>query len=257
MPTLCLDLGNSSLKAALIAPDGAVAHPLRLPHDAPDAPERLTSWLRSLPAVEHAAIASVVPARTDAVAEAVRAQTGADVLRVHAGRRWPFTIGYATPETVGVDRLAAVCGAIDDGDDAPLVVVDAGTATTVEAVTSQRTYLGGAIAPGPELLAAALSRGTAQLPRADLGGPMPSAVGRSTGDALRAGTLGMFVHGVRGLVEATCAELCPSDPSCVRVVTTGGWAPLLASVHPRLADVRPHLVLVGLARVAALERDGG
>lgn len=254
MPVLSLDLGNSALKAGLVEPGGGVSRPLRLAHDTADAPQRLTAWLATLPPIEGAALASVAPSRSDSVIDAVQRTTGVAVQTVHAGSRWPFTIGYATPATIGTDRLAAVCGALADAHSDPLVVVDAGTATTVEAVTARRTYLGGAIVPSPDLLATALGRGTSQLPVVDVGVHMPVAIGRSTHDALRSGTLGFFVHGLAGLVEATCAELNPGDPGRVRVIATGGWAPFLATVIPRLADVRPHLVLAGIARVAEAER---
>lgn len=253
MTVLSLDLGNSALKAGIVGADDVVARPLRLPYDTPDVPQRLAAWLMTLPTVDAVVLGSVVPARTEGVLETVQEALGRNATVVHPGSRWPFTIGYASPESVGVDRLAAVCGALDDASSEPLVVVDAGTAVTIEAVTARRTYLGGAIGPGPQLSAAALGRGTAQLPAIDVGRKMPEAIGRSTHDALRSGTLGLFVHGVGGLVEATCAALNPSDPASVKVVTTGGWAPLLAAQHPRLADVQPHLVLVGLARLASRE----
>ncbi len=259
MLVLAFDLGNSALKGALVGPGDAVSHAFRVAHDAPSAAADLRRLLAALPRADAVVLASVVPARTDGVASAVTSVLGLAPLVVHAGSRWPFTIAYATPATLGVDRLAAVCGALDfdAGPSRPLVVVDAGTAVTVEAVTAAGVYLGGAIAPGPALMAASLARGTAQLPPLDLPGPsqerLPPAIGRSTAEAIRSGVLHLFTHGVAELVEATRRDLSPEAPDAVRVVTTGGWAPLLAAAVPTLADVRPHLVLVGLARLARRE----
>ena len=261
MQVLALDIGNSAVKGALVGPGDAVAHAFRVAHDAPGADAALRACLAALPRADAVAIASVVPARTDAVARAAAAATGRTPLAVHAGRRWPFTIGYATPHTLGADRLAAVCGALDldsveDGRASPLVVVDAGTAVTVEAVglsaSGGAVYLGGGIAPGPVLMAAALARGTAQLPALDLAPRLPGAVGRSTAGAIEAGVLHVFAHGVAGLVGATQHALAPDAPGRVAIVTTGGWAPMLADAFPAFADVRPHLVLVGIARAARL-----
>ncbi len=260
MQVLALDIGNSAVKGALVGPDDAVAHAFRVAHDTPGADAALRACLAALPRADAVAIASVVPARTDTIARAAADATGRTPLAVHAGLRWPFTIGYATPHTLGADRLAAVCGALAlDASGcvvgaSPLVVVDAGTAVTVEAVgvsaSGGAVYLGGGIAPGPVLMAAALARGTAQLPALDLAPRLPGAIGRSTAGAIEAGVLHVFAHGVAGLVAATRHALAPDAPERVAVVTTGGWAPMLAAAHPLFADVRPHLVLVGIARAA-------
>ena len=184
--------------------------------------------------VEHASAAAGVPCRT------VRA-TDADL---------PLRMGYATPETLGADRIAAACaaharyGRNEAGAARAVLVVDAGTACTLEVVDASGLYRGGAIAPGPRLLAAALGRGTAQLPEVEAAWP-DALIGRSTREAIQAGVMVGFVGAVeRLLVEA---EAALGEPA-VRVAT-GGHASLLGE-HVRFDAVEPDLVLDGVRLVA-------
>lgn len=241
---LALDLGNSALKGALIDADETVRHAFRIAHDEPEG--ALDHALSRLPDLPYATgLASVVPARTTSVLEAVRKRFVVPLVEIEAGMPWPFRVGYATPRTLGVDRLCAVAGAFERGA-GPFVVVSAGTALTVEAVDDAGTYLGGAIAPGPHLMARSLARGTAQLPEITLA-PNPPAIGSTTAQALEAGIAGLYAEGARGLVRRTRDALGNSGAP---VVTTGGYAPLLAAWDAEtFGDVRPHLIPLGIARM--------
>lgn len=245
---LALDLGNSALKGALVGPDGATRLHFRLPHAVLDSalPGTLAAYAgrRSRPVA--AGLSSVVPEWDERLAAAVEQALDLRVERLHAGLRLPFAMGYETPETLGTDRLCAVAGAFTAG---PLVVVSAGTALTVEAVDAGGTYLGGAIAPGPHLLGRSLAAGTAQLPEVTPETSAPPAIGRTTAQALEAGIVGMYAEGARGLVRRVRQAVgAPEAP----VVVTGGFAPLLSSAGPEFADVRPHLILQGVARLVRL-----
>ena len=243
MTILALDAGNSALKGALIHADETVHAAFRLP--TPFDLGALSAALRTLPGRPDAAgFASVVPALTEAILGAVTRAFGLDVQTVHAGRRLPFATDYTTTETLGADRIAAIAGAFRAGE--AVVVVSAGTALTVEAVTAAGVHLGGAIAPGPGLLAASLAAGTAALPRIE---PVPDAqaVGRSTREALEAGVAGMYAGGAAHLVRSAMAA-----SGATRVVVTGGWAGMLTGAFPVPFEPRPHLVLEGVARIVRL-----
>lgn len=244
MNVLALDLGNSALKGALIDADDGVRGAFRIAYD--DLPEALDRALDGLSAKPDAiGLSSVVPAQTLRVTDVVRRRFAAPLVEVKAEMPWPFRVGYATPDTLGVDRLCAVAGAFERGA-GPLVVVSAGTALTVEAVDASGTYVGGAIAPGPRLMARSLARGTAQLPEITVE-PHPPAIGTTTAEALEAGIVGMYAEGARGLVRRTRDALGAPDAP---VVATGGFASLLAAWDAAaFGDVRPHLVLVGIARI--------
>ena len=243
MRMLALDLGNSALKGGLVV-DGRISGTFRIPHPPAEAESSLETALRALPEpAEAAVLVSVVPKRNDALIGLVSDVLGIATVTVHAGSRWPFRIGYATPETLGLDRLAACAGAYTPGR--ALVVLDAGTALTLDVVTAGGVYLGGAIAPGPTLLMQSLTRGTAQLPEVPLVVPA-SPIGRSTAECLQSGVMGLFIEGAHGLLHETLRAL--GEPA--HVVATGGWATLLSDAIPEIEAVRPHLVLQGAARVA-------
>lgn len=237
---LALDLGNSALKGARFDGERLVAS-FRLAAD----PSTWTDALRAhaLPGLR-CALASVVPTRTPALVAALEALTGAPPAVVDATSPLPFRMAYDTPETLGADRLAAAAGAHAlFGRHDPLVVIDAGTAATVE-VLADGTYLGGAIAPGPDLLRRALAQGTAQLPEVPPETPA-RCIGRSTREALQAGVAAAFVGGLRYLLAATRRELGRRP----FVVVTGGWGAALAG--PLHADAHePALVLHGVRVLA-------
>lgn len=250
---LALDIGNTAIKGGLF--DGAtLRRTFRL----------TTDPAASVPAYRHAlrhhldgvqidgiGIASVVPAVGACVTEAARAETMRLPLVVSHRSPLPFAMGYETPETLGTDRIAAAAGAWtryhDDAPGRPLVVVDAGTAVTLEVVSADGVFLGGTIGAGPDLIRRALARGTAQLPEVDARLPR-RAIGRSTKEALQAGLMWPFLDGVRGLLARTTDEL-GADPL---VVATGGWGELLATHVDAVDHVEPDLVLHGVRALMAL-----
>ncbi len=155
------------------------------------------------------------------------------------------------PESVGADRLFAARGAYEHVRGSA-IVVDAGTALTVDAleVRARPRFLGGAIAPGPQLLAAALAQGTARLPHVDVSS-VGHALGRDTREAIAAGVMHGFRGAARELVRAVASE-CSLESAPI-VVTGGARISLLT---PPLFDVEPladaDLVHSGL-RHAALD----
>jgi type III pantothenate kinase len=131
-----------------------------------------------------------------------------------------FEVACQTPETVGRDRLFAAWGAWQAAQE-PVLVVDAGTALTVDALDLNRgkpRFLGGAIAPGPQLLTRALSEGGAQLFVTELDGEVP-ALGRDTRGALQAGVAVGFQGAARELVERVGQE---ANMDSAAVYLTGG-----------------------------------
>jgi type III pantothenate kinase len=163
---------------------------------------------------------------------------------------FPLETGVDSPGTVGIDRLLnAVAANVLRGEQQPAIVVDTGTATTVDVVSSAGQFEGGAILPGFELAARSLHQYTALLPLipvAELDGGGPS-LGRNTRDALRSGLYFAQLGAVRELVR----EFGALEAAAPLVLLTGGGAALL---EPRLEGARlaPHLTLQGLVLVAGL-----
>jgi type III pantothenate kinase len=259
MSTIAVDAGNSSLKLAWVE-DGRVGPVERIPTDpAPDPlliAERLAELAFDGPPDAGVTLVSVVPAVTALVREAASV-IGARLLVADA-TTIPLATHVDEPGRVGADRLLAAWGA-GRRHGTPVVVVDMGTATTVDALDADGTFLGGAIAPGMELGLRALARGTAQLPPIEPALPR-RAIGRDTVSAIRSGVVLGHLGVIRELVARIVAEL-PHGGDRPRVVATGGMtaAPwmrdlLLHASGPALPPivdaVDPDLVLRSLGQLA-------
>lgn len=149
---------------------------------------------------------------------------------------------YRDPSQLGTDRWAALVAARHEFA-ASQLVVNAGTALTVDALRADGLFAGGLIAPGPALMRRALGNGTAQL-RLTEGAfdPFP----RSTPDAITTGSVQAAVGAVERMHEAmSAAGFAPE-----RIVLSGGGAPELAPHLPMPVTLNDNLVLDGLALIA-------
>lgn len=244
---LTVDLGNTRLRACLWRGRASAFECARSFEG--DAPEELESWLGH-ERVARAALASVASAERT---ERVRVALAAHCERLLVAPESGVENRCREPERVGPDRLYAAAGAAELFGRS-CIVVDAGTALTVDALLVEgetRAFLGGAIAPGPALTAAALASGTARLPRIE---PRPGAhaLGTVTEDALQAGV----VVGFRGASARLVAEVA-AEAGLARalVVLTGGAREFLltpCAFVERPLEVVPELVQRGL--LAALLR---
>ena len=186
-------------------------------------------------------LASVVPPVTGKVVQACQEYIGLDPLVVDAGVKTGVRIRYEDPRAVGADRIvdAAAVQRLYGG---PACVVDFGTATTFDAISTEGDYLGGAIAPGISIAAEALFLRTAKLPRVDLQRP-PTAIGRNTVHAMQSGLLFGYVALVEGMVSRFRTELGPK----MKVIGTGGLAEIIAKETSVIEIIAPWLTLDGLA----------
>lgn len=144
------------------------------------------------------------------------------------------------PEEVGADRLVnAVAGFHKFGG--PLLIVDSGTATTVDAVSRKGEYLGGVILPGITISIEALVLRTAKLPRIEMAKPKKP-IGETTVEAMRAGIYHGFVGQIRELVRVLSAEFKVKP----RVIATGGLVHWIPAKEVGIEKVLPNLTLEGL-----------
>ena len=198
--------------------------------------------------IDDAVVGSVVPPLTASLLEALAKLTGARPLEVAPGVKTGLKIRMDNPQEVGADRIlnAVAANARYEG---PTIVVDFGTATTLDVVTADAEYLGGIITPGPRLGAEALSLRAARLPRVDLSVP-PRVLGRNSIDAIRSGLLHGHAAMIDGLVKRIEAEV-----GDVRtIVVTGGLAEVIAPLMTRVDANAPDLTLEGLRLVHARNR---
>lgn len=172
----------------------------------------------------------------------------AQVIFVTAASALDLDFSRVDVSTIGGDRVAnAVAGVLLHAP--PLIVLDCGTAVTVEVIDKERHFLGGAILPGRLLLRRALRDYTGQLPYVDLDDRLPAPVGTRTVDAIRSGvdlgSLGAVTIILQRIRDAIGLPACP-------VWVTGGDADYFA-VNIPLADVSPApplFTLYGVARIA-------
>jgi type III pantothenate kinase len=254
---LAVDVGNSAIKVAGFEP--AAVEPAwvrRIPSQRDTTSEALFSALvrvlaeegASAADVEAIAVVSVVPSVTAALDGAARRLWERPMVVVSSANL-PLPVRVDHPDRVGSDRLVDAYAAhrLYGG---PLVVADVGTAITVDAVGSDGAFLGGAIAPGPELGLRALADATAGLPRVPLTMP-PTAIGRDTVAALQAGAAFGWHDLVAGLIARVGAELASHegvDRRAVRSVLTGGGAGAEWARGLNADVVDEHLTLKGVAR---------
>lgn len=186
-------------------------------------------------------VCSVVPRATQEIRRMTLEYFGFPAVVVEPGVRTGVAIRTDNPREVGADRIADVVAARELYPGEPVIVVDFGTAIKVEAVTAAGEFVGGAIAPGIDTAATALFSTTAQLRRVELTAP-PSAVGKSTVAALQSG----IIYGTAELVDGLVRRVSDELGGNVRVIATGGLAPVVLE-HCSTIDVyEPTLTLDGL-----------
>ena len=238
---LAVTLGNTTASVSLTDADGRLGKVLRVPIG------RLENLKEALPGADlseegaRVIVVSVNPralARFRGIAMDV---TGSEPDVAGADFPIPIRAEVDAPESVGVDRLLAALAAHRRAQGA-CIVVDAGTAVTVDAVSTDGAFQGGAIFPGLEMIARALAEGTALLPKVDLPSEAPL-VGGNTREAIAAG----LVHGVTGAVAALVEGARETVGRQAAVLLTGGDAAFLAPHLPdAMRQVVPNLVLEGL-----------
>ncbi len=155
-----------------------------------------------------------------------------------------ITLDYPAPETIGADRLADAAAAVDRYG-APVIVCDFGTAFTAAAITADRVWRGGVIAPGFPLMRDYLFERTAKLPRMELGGKCPR-IGRSTEEAMRFGA----IVGYRGMVREIVRTLSMNFKTDFRLVATGGFAKWALKDSGMEFVIDPTLTLHGAGLIA-------
>jgi type III pantothenate kinase len=249
------DVGNTRIKLAVV---GAGITATRLPEvtlrqdllSREFRPANLQQWLDRAAAGTVVVLVASVHDRAAVGLEAAIAEVAATGHRAVRQRRvtrehLPIPVEVDEPNRVGIDRVAAAAAvAVAKDADRPAVVVDCGTATTVDLVSADGRFLGGAILPGPGLLARALAEGTSRLPAvADLdSGALPAMPGRNTPQAIAAG----IGFGMRGAVGRLVAEATAAIGGEPQVVLTGGSRGIVRDVVPGATEI-PDLVLHGIA----------
>lgn len=256
-PLIVVDIGNSALHFGVFEDAASQEyatpkHVLRLAIDSMDW-TLVTDWLAAHHMQECAwRIGSVNPGAQDWLLDKIRIRSQrAEIVTFET---LPISVALQKPQAVGIDRLAAAAAANHLRNELwPAIIVDAGTAITVDCVSPAGAFLGGVIAPGIDLSMDCLSRRTALLPETQMK-TTPSLVGKSTSAAIQSGVYWLTVGGIDHLVEKLKTEMA----SPCSVFATGGSMPQLlpnlgaanlgaANACGQTVQHFPHLVMSGLA----------
>lgn len=196
---LAIDIGNTRAKFGVfhINQDRSVkpvSIAARVMDQTPSLADELTAWWQAqhLPAPMHAIVAGSDPEARDQLVGAWPLAECQPVVVVNC-HQIPIAVDVDVPARVGIDRLLNVFAAGRlSAMDRPVIVVDSGTATTVDLMTADQTFRGGSILPGLRLSACAMHDYTARLPLINFDDEpteLPEVPGRNTEDAMRAGLL--------------------------------------------------------------------
>lgn len=257
-PLLCLDLGNTHTHFGVIEAAGAdemAARPTpSLDHPAGDFAAQLGRLHAQHPRLAGIAFCSVVPAATPRLRRLLAGTLPTlPVFQLTHECRLGVPVTYPQPGEIGQDRLANAAGAraLAAG---PAVVIDLGTAVTFDIITSRGGYEGGIIAPGLGVMRRYLHERTAQLPMLDGSFVVPGAIGKSTVEAMRIGTVVGFAGLIQALLDAVLTELAGRGEPAPALFATGGDAEFFTGKLRPPVRVVPDLTLRGLAAVWRLNR---
>lgn len=240
---LALNLGNTRLAMGVFV--GGELEQVRHINldDRSDLPNVLKELWNLIARVGDAEIAgaSVNPHQMEVIEHIVREATGKPVQWVGRDIDLPSDVLTDKPAQTGVDRILNIAAAYEQMGK-PCVVVDAGTAITVDCCNDKGQFLGGAIAPGVSMMLDALHSGTAKLPRVQFEVPHDP-FGRSTEQAILHGVY----HGVRGMVKELTENYATALGFWPDIIATGGDAKSLFEGWELIHAISPDLTLYGIA----------
>src|SRR5262245_36987951 len=186
------------------------------------------------------AVSCVVPPMLTTAQELAHKFFHIDPLIVGPGIKTGMPIHYESPKDVGADRIVNAIAAYEKYHDS-CIIVDFGTATTIDLISKKGEYIGGAIAPGLSISLEALVQRASKLPRIEVVKPK-EVVGRNTVSSIQAG----IFFGYVGLVDGIVRQIEKENGVKAKVVATGGLAPLVASECDTISEVDEFLTLDGL-----------
>lgn len=249
---LTADIGNSTIDAGLFDGEKLLNH-LKLPGQAEEADpwkKQLAGLVPEAMRLQAAIVCSVNPEVEKKFTALITAMFAVDIKRVLSDECTRLKNTCRQPEKVGADRITNAYGAWKFHG-LPAIVVDIGTAITIDAVSASAEFLGGAIAPGPAMSAASLSNHTAQLPRIEPRLP-DDVIGTDTESAIQSG----IMHGTVGMILHIVGEMKKEHLSNgdVRVIITGGGAQALKPAFKGTGFCfDPDLTLKGLCAIYQIE----
>jgi type III pantothenate kinase len=244
---LAIDIGNTNIVLGLYQDKQLITH-WRLATQAERTADEYGVILTQLVAyagfgaetIGAIAVSCVVPPMLTTAQELAQKFFKLEPLIVGPGIKTGMPILYESPKDVGADRIVNGIAAYEKYHDS-CIIVDFGTATTIDLISKKGEYIGGAIAPGLSISLEALVQRASKLPRIEVVKPK-EVVGRNTVSSIQAG----IFFGYVGLVDGIVRRIEKENGVKAKVVATGGLAPLVASECDTISEVDEFLTLDGL-----------
>lgn len=244
---LAIDIGNTNLVIGCIE-DDQILFKARIATDRTRTSDQYGVEIKNIieaygvkaTQIDDCIISSVVPPVFNSVKTGVVKVIGKQPMVVGPGLKTGLDIHMDVPSQVGSDRIVIAVAALAKYE-APLILMDLGTATTIEVVEPENKYMGGVIFPGVRVSLDALTSRTAQLPGISLEQPK-HVIGKNTVDCMRSGMMYGTAAMLDGLVERIEEELGHK----ATLIATGGMAQFVAPLCKRDIILDKNLLLKGL-----------
>jgi len=244
---LAIDIGNTNIVLGLYRTDKLITH-WRLATQAERTADEYGVIITQLVGyagyradqIDAIVVSCVVPPMLTTTQELAEKFFKLEPLIVGPGIKTGMPILYESPKDVGADRIVNGIAAFEKYHES-CIIVDFGTATTIDLISKKGEYVGGAIAPGLSISLEALFQRASKLPRIEIVKPK-DVVGRNTVNSIQAG----IFYGYVGLVDGIVKRIQKEHNVRAKVIATGGLAPLVASECNSIDEVDEFLTLEGL-----------
>ena len=244
---LAIDIGNTNIVIGVIR-DDEIIFKVRIATDHTRTSDQYGVEIKNMleafdvrrEDISDCIISSVVPPVFNSVRTGVIKMIGKQPMVVGPGLKTGLDIQVDAPAQVGSDRIVIAVAALAEYQ-APLILMDLGTATTVEVVAPPRTYVGGIIFPGVRISLEALTSRAAQLPGISLDKPK-SVIGKNTVDCMRSG----MMHGTAAMLDGIIERMEEEIGHKATVIATGGMAQFITPLCKREILLEKDLLLKGL-----------
>ena len=244
---LAIDIGNTNIVIGCIQ-DDEIVFKARIATDRTRTSDQYGVEIKNmveaygvqLKDIDDCIISSVVPPVFNSVKTGVIKVIGKQPMVVGPGLKTGLNIHVDVPGQVGSDRIVIAVAALAEYE-APMILMDLGTATTIEVVEPENVYMGGVIVPGVMVSLDALTSRAAQLPGISLDKPK-SVIGRNTVDCMRSGMMYGTAAMIDGVVDRIEEEL--GHPSTL--IATGGLAQFITPLCKHKIILEKELLLKGL-----------
>ena len=246
---LTIDVGNTSTTCGLFDGDKIVFQ-FRRETNIHSSSDEIGIFFRSVlkengydyNQISRVGVCSVVPAMNYSLSAACTKYLKNEPLFIQAGIKTGLKLKYANPKEIGADLIAAAMGAICLHPQKNLIIVDMGTATTLELVSKESEFLGGSILPGLKISVDALATGTAKLPSVEIAKPV-GLYGSTTPEAIQVG----LYYGTAGSIKEICYQYQKNifHNEDTFILGTGGFSKVFSDYN-LFNQIVPELVLLGV-----------